>query len=504
MEVLIFYEKDLKVEESDIIIHILTEDRLSETIRKKSDFPEEHLRVLTRAQELNDFTGACGDLFIIYPACGEENVSIFVGLGNRNDLTPRVFQNAGALLAHKVADLNLTSVVLDLSKVAQVDPFLTIKPFVEGIAIGSYTFSKYFSQKKVFPMGMMGIVIPDSMDKAESERAICDASYNVTASNIARHLTNEASNFKTPCKFDSHIQKILADYHYKIFTLEYDDLEREKLNLIRAVGQAGSDLPRLLVMEKINKRSHFTLGIVGKAVTFDAGGLMLKSSTDLPYMREDVGGAAAVVGALSVLEQLNLDYNVIAAIPIAENLIDSKSYRPADVIITRNGLSVEINNTDAEGRLLLADAFSYLQDTYKLNVLVDVATLTGAITRALGCKMAGYFTNNEKLADVFHQAYSKSLEKFWRMPLEQEYNSVLKSSFADIKNDGGEPKAIAAALFLERFIKGDLPWLHLDVGSIVSPTANDVLYGDMTFATGIPSMTLIEFLRVLNRNLKIF
>ncbi len=504
LQIVVQYKEETTPESSETVVNILTQEGLDESLTGRTRFAAEQLTVLERARELNDFTGGQGDILMSYPPRPGESLNIYLGLGHRDSLNARSFQNVAAKLSKKIAKLNLQAVTLDLSQPSGLDPFTTIKPFLEGIAIGAYTFSKYFSDKSPFPLGKLTIVIPDYMDKVKTRIAIHDAAHNLMASNIARHLTNEASNHKTPNKFEQLIRTLLNQTHHRMYTLDYEELGKENLNLIRAVGQAGSDLPKLLIIEDIKPNRTFTLGIVGKAVTFDAGGLMIKSSADLPHMREDVAGAAAVVGAMSVLESLKLDYNIVAAIPIAENLIDSHSYRPADVCFTRRGLTVEINNTDAEGRLLLADAFLYMQDKYKLNAIMDVATLTGAITRALGNRMAGFFTNNEDLAELLTGAYSKSLEKFWRMPLEHAYSPMLKSNFADIRNDPGEPKAITAALFLECFIHHDLPWLHLDVGSIVNPSINDPLYGNYEFATGIPSLTLIEFFRMLNQHLERF
>ncbi len=504
MEIQIIYKRDVIPDPIPVIINILTCEGLQETLECQTKYPAKSLHVLANAYRLNDFTGRAGDVFLIYPESPDENLHVFVGLGPRHDLTPRQFQNAGAILSKRIANLNLACVILDLSTSSRVEPYTTVKPFIEGIAIGSYTFSKYFSKSKPFPLGRMTVIIPDDVSREDTILGIRDAAFNVHASNIARRLTDEASNYKTPDKFESLIQDALCESEYQIKTLDDSRLANEKLNLIRAVGRAGSAPPRLMIIESRQKRGEINVGIVGKAITFDSGGLMIKTHQDMPYMHEDVGGAASVVGALSVIPKLDVSFNVMAAIPIAENLIDSNSYRPSDVFITRNGLSVEVNNTDAEGRLLLADSYLYLQDQFPLNFLVDVATLTGAITRALGTKVAGYFTNHEILAEIFDASCQQSQEKFWRMPLEREYLSNLKSEYADIRNDGGEPKAITAALFLQKFIPDHLPWLHLDVGSILLGTSDDPLYGGKMYASGKPAITLIEFFRQLNQHLPLF
>lgn len=496
MDIKILKENEYIPKEDCIIINIITKDRLMEILEHKKKYSKTIISMLQKAFDIREFTGEVGEAIILYPD-NVSNIHFFIGLGDRDSLNPRTFQNCGAILAKKFSNFHVKEAFLDLSTNENIDPFFTIKAFLEGIAIGAYTFSKYFTKKTPFPLGKMSIIIHKSVNSDETRTAIEDASINISASNIARYLTNEAANNKTPDKFEKIIRKHFNDEKYNIKVLDHNDLKKENLNLISAVGQAGSELPKLCIIEYITDKNKPILGMVGKAVTFDSGGLMIKAKGDLPHMREDVGGAAALIGALSVLHRLDLNYNIVGAIPIAENLIDSRSFRPSDIIITRNNISVEITNTDAEGRLMIADSFLYLQNYYNLSAIIDIATLTGAITRALGKKIAGYFTNSPYIKDLFSQAYHRSLEKFWQMPLEQEYMHNLKSQFADIKNDGGEPKAISAAMFLSYFIKNRLPWLHLDVGSCIVPGSNDILYGSHDYANGIPAITLIELFRIL-------
>jgi leucyl aminopeptidase len=500
----IVYKKNLVIRRKDMIVHILTRDGLAEALERHDRFAPHQEAVLSRALDLGTFKGELGNILLDIPDRKDRPVHIYVGLGARGELNSRIYQNAGALLARRVAHMNIHSMILDLAVPVNLEPVSSIKPFVEGIAIGSYTFSKYFRERKPFPLGNMTVVIPDYMDAGNARTALIDAAHNIQASNISRHLTNEASNNKTPALFESLIYENLSNTSLLLHTMQEKELQKENLNLLRAVGQAGSDTPRMIILEDIRLDRPFCLGIVGKAVTFDAGGLMLKSPESLPLMRDDVAGAAAVIGAMSVIRSLNLDYNVVCAIPIAENMLDAKAYRPADVFETRWNISVEVTNTDSEGRLMMADAFMYLQDNYPLNALVDVATLTGAVARALGNQMSGYFTNDARMQDLIEQAQLLSREKFWRLPLEQAYRNKLKSAFADIRNEGGDPKGITAALFLETFIRKNLPWMHIDLGRVVTPGDDDPLYGNPEYTTGIPAMTLIEFLRLLNLSLDQF
>ncbi|MBN1356167.1 leucyl aminopeptidase family protein [bacterium] len=494
----------IQIQPRDTVINMVTVEGLEEALVNHDRFAPHHCRMLERAKHSGDFTGAAGDYLIRYPDDGSENIHIFLGLGSRKTMDSRTVQSAGAVLARKMSKRTVHSALLDLALPVKPDPRRIIKPFLEGIGIGAYTFTKYFKDRKPFPLGRMTLVISDDMSRDEVYDAVTDAAHNIQASNISRHLTTEAANFKTPAKFEALVLENLEGSGLNVRILQADDLEREKLHMIQAVGQAGSDPPRMLIIEHIRDDRPFCLGIVGKAVTFDSGGLMLKARESLPHMRDDMAGAGAVIGAVSALKWLDLDYNVVAAIPVAENLVDSKAYRPADVILTRWGKSVEIVNTDCEGRLLLADAFMYLQDTCSLNAMLDVATLTGAAYRALGNRVAAYFTNDERLDALIRETQIRSREKFWRLPLEHDYLELIRSDLADVSNEGGDPKTISAALFLELFIRENLPWLHLDIGGILTPDRNDPLYGPNAFGSGVPVVSLIEFLRLLNRKLPEF
>lgn len=498
MEVSLLYAKEWAREKPYPVAHILTKDRLKEILKQDIAQRDSALWALSRAYKVRDFTGKPGEVLIVYPGSAEQNMQIYVALGERETLTPTDFLNAGASLAKRLSGMTIEQIVLDLSHTGGMNAFTTLKPFIAGIAIGAYTFSKYVSHTQPFPLGTLEVIIPETLALDASRQAVAEAAYNVTASNIARHLTNEAANNKTPEKFERVVRKLLAEHNLRIETIAAQSLIDKDLRLIHAVGRAGSAPPRLMLISGQSRAKAFTLGLVGKAVTFDAGGLMLKSKTSLPYMGEDIAGAAAMVGLLSVIDHLHLDYNVVCAIPIAENLIDAKAYRPSDILQTPH-LSVEVNNTDAEGRLLLADSFNYLQDVFQVDMIIDVATLTGAISRALGNRMAGYFTNNEALAALLCRAAERSMEKFWRMPLARSYDHQLDSDFADVRNDGGEPKAITAALFLHRFIRKGIPWLHLDIGQAINAPAWDLLYGGKSYANGFPVLTLIELLKELNQ-----
>ena len=240
----------------------------------------------------------------------------------------------------------------------------------------------------------------------------------------------------------------------------------EKMGLYHAVGRAATSEPRcVLVHYEGDPTSTETIALVGKGLTYDTGGLNLKPTGSMEDMYGDKNGACAVIGALHGVLQLKPKVNIVFVMGFAENAIDSKSYKPGDIITSRKGLTVEIGNTDAEGRLVLADTFTYVQDKFKPKVLIDLATLTGACMVALGQDTAGLFSNDDNLAETLLSSSKSVFEPLWRLPIMQEHRDAMKSNFADLNNKGSTRYggASQAAAFLERFIEKETKWAHLDI-----------------------------------------
>jgi leucyl aminopeptidase len=241
------------------------------------------------------------------------------------------------------------------------------------------------------------------------------------------------------------------------------------------------------------------MGLVGKGVTFDTGGISLKKPANMHYMKSDMGGAAAVMGTVELIARLQLPINVVAFIPVAENSIDANSVRPGDVIDSFSGKSIEIIDTDAEGRLILADALSYIQQHAQPQVLIDLATLTGSVVATLGYEAAGLFTHHEDLANALTESGETVGEKLWRLPLWDSYGELMESDIADIKNLSSKPLAgaITAAKFLEFFVKKDQPWAHLD---IAGTAFGDTPFAKTKSATGYGVRLLLDYAKTLIAN----
>lgn len=284
------------------------------------------------------------------------------------------------------------------------------------------------------------------------------------AVNYARTIADAPASDMNPESIEREARRLASKLGLEIEVLRREDLEKLGMNGILGVGRGGGVEPRLIILKYRGRRGEgWDLAVVGKTVTFDAGGLDLKPASYMLDMKYDKSGGAAVLGIMKAAAELGLPVNIIGALPAVENLPGPPAYKPRDILRMYNGLTVEVGNTDAEGRLILADTLSYIEKNYMPKKIIDLATLTGAIIRALGNYATGLFSNNDELAKEIEEAAEISGEKVWRMPLWKEYYQYLKSNFADTNNVGGTPAgAITAAAFLSKFIE-NTPWAHLDI-----------------------------------------
>jgi leucyl aminopeptidase len=287
----------------------------------------------------------------------------------------------------------------------------------------------------------------------------------------AMHLVDTPSNIKTPLFLADYAKKSGKKYGFSTTILDEKKLTKLGMHALLSVGQGSTHETCMIIMEykpAKSKSKSPKLGLVGKGITFDTGGISIKPSLNLGYMKSDMGGGAAVIGAMELITRLGLDIHVVGIVPTAENAVDGSSIRPGDVIGSYSGKTIEVIDTDAEGRLVLADGLSYLIKNYKPENIVDLATLTGSCVATLGSVAAGLFSANESLIKRIHDASEKTSSKVWRLPLWEEYASEMASDIADIKNLSTKPVAgaITAAKFLEFFTEKHPSWAHLDIAGV--------------------------------------
>ena len=314
-----------------------------------------------------------------------------------------------------------------------------------------------------------------------------------TTINITKDICNEPSNYMTPEIFADYAKDIFKDRKTKCTVLDEKEIKEHNMNLILAVGQASENPPRLVVMENIKNKDYPTVGIVGKGITFDTGGVTLKQSKSTLFeMKRDLTGGAVALGLSKILEELDFPVNYVAVIPLAENAIGNKAYKPGDIFYSMSGKTMEIFDTDCEGRLIMVDAFTYLQKFYSPKIVVDVATLMNT-SSILGEERVPFFTNNQKLAPYLENAADLAGEYVWQFPLEHKYKARVLSRFADRKNRSyKKPQMLSIALFLEDFIDEGVDWMHIDLATV------DTKYGESSYlsrgSTGFSVRLVTRFL----------
>lgn len=415
-----------------------------------------------------EFQGQPGELITIH-TMGKLAAKriVVVGLGMQEKLSLQVLQRASAIAARHLQSTGAQQIVFALEwEGTSIDLAQGVQAEVEGALLGLYTFRKYQSAHlngNGQGVKQVRLFVNEANDTA-IEAAVHRGVVLAEATNFARDLVNEPPNVLTPTELANR-----ACAMAKQFGLEYEVLDRpemEKLGMggLLGVSQGSEEPPKFIILRYRGAPNSADKGmaLVGKGITFDSGGLDLKTADGMRNMKTDMAGAAAVIGGMQAIAALKPAINVTALVPTTENMPSGSSYRPGDILRLMNGKTIEIVNTDAEGRLVLADALSYAAKE-GLSPMIDVATLTGGIGVALGPIMSGLFCNDEELCDEILAAAKAAGEKFWPMPLDEEYSELIASDIADIKQTGGRlASPINAAKILEHFV-GDAKWAHLDI-----------------------------------------
>ena len=421
---------------------------------------------------------------------GAEIVAV-AGLGKSQDFnTDKIRGVAGEfcralrkLSCHKIAT------ILHGAGTGGIEPEASAQAITEGALLGLYSFNKY-KKPECEDIEEMLIVVREADKVPILEPAIHKGSVVAEATNLARDMINEPANYMTPSQMAEAAEEIANKYNLEFHVFDSADMEAMGMGALLGVAKGSSQPPKLITLSyKGDERSEKALGFLGKGITFDSGGISIKPSEGMAEMKDDMAGAAAVMTALVAIARLKPQINVTAIIPATENLPSGTALKPGDILKAMNGKTIEVINTDAEGRLILADALSYAQKL-GLSPLLDLATLTGACCVALGTLYSGIFSNNQDLADKVLKAAERIGERMWQMPMPEEYKEQLKSEIADVKNTGHKyGGAITAALFLAEFVD-DTPWVHIDIAGTANSNKESgyIVKG----ATGIGVRTLVE------------
>lgn len=418
---------------------------------------------------------------------------VIAGLGKASEVTPEKVRGAIGEAGRKLRQQwvnNMASVALGAG-LNSISLETAAQAVTEGALLGTYSFRRHMTGEAEYSeIKELALLSADDSEIPALTSGCRRGEILASAVNTARDMVNEPSNHMTPENMVEKAAELARSYGLKLTVLERDDMQKLGMGSLLGVARGSQEPPKLIVLEyQGDDTGKIRLALVGKGVTFDSGGISIKPSEKMGEMKGDMAGGAAVIAAISAIARLGSKINVVAIVPATENLPSSSALKPGDILSAMNGKTIEIISTDAEGRLILADALCYAN---KLGAesIVDVATLTGACVVALGKVTTGAFGNNQNLVDKVVTAGKDAGEPIWPMPMFEEYRELIKSEVADIKNVGGRPAgAITAAQFLAEFA-GDTPWVHLDIAG-TSMTEKEHRY-HVKGATGVPVRTLVN------------
>lgn len=447
--------------------------------------------------ESGDFLGKEGEIALAYLHGQPEKRVALLGLGSKQEINVEKLRRAYAAVTKLCKQKKLSDVNIILPQCVSVEREDLVRGVSEGLLLPNYAFTslKHDSLKDEAPVLLAKATF---VGGTKTDASIANKYATLADSvNFVRDLVNGNADDVTPQHLAA-VARGLEKGSRKVKTTVFDKarIVKEKMGLLLAVNRGSSLDPAFIIVEyKGNPKSSDRTVIVGKGITFDTGGLLVKPRGGMETMKDDMAGAAAALGVIHAASALDLKANIIAVVPSTENSIGSKSYKPGDVYKSYSGKTVEIIDTDAEGRLVLADALSYAVKNLKPTRMIDMATLTGSAVVALGEEATALMTNNDVLADMFAASGSETGERVWRLPLYEEYKNDMKSDIADLKNAGGRSGgAIKAGIFLQEFV-GKTPWVHLDIAGTAFLTEARRYHSK--YATGVGVRLLISLIEHL-------
>ena len=425
---------------------------------------------------------------------------VVAGLGKKQELTQDKVRGAVAETCRILRQKGVDSIasIAQGEGVAGISVADAARAVTEGALLGLYSFRKHITKEAEYgEIKQIVIVNAEETNLPALEQGCHKGRILAEATNLARDMINEPANYMTPTHMAEKAVKLAKTHGLEVMILEREQMQELGMGALLGVTQGSQQPPKFIVLHyKGSDSTEIDMALIGKGITFDSGGISIKPSEKMEEMKGDMAGGAAVMAAISAIAQLKPKVNVTAIIPATENLPSGNALKPGDILTAMNSKTIEIISTDAEGRLVLADALGYVTKL-GAKLIVDVATLTGSCRAALGDICTGAFTNNQELMNEVIAAGDEAGERIWQLPMYEEYKEQNKSEVADIKNIGGKyAGAITAAQFLAEFI-GDIPWVHLDIaGTSLSEKERGYL---VKGATGVPVRTLVNLALTLSR-----
>src|SRR5437016_546586 len=425
---------------------------------------------LSKLVQSKEFEGKANEVLLYHTQdMVTERRLVLVGLGKKKEVTIETIRQAMGSAAKRVrqAKVGSYSVVLPTAMPGGMSWVEVAQAMVEGAILGSYQFTVYRSEAASGQdVAEMRILIPRKSQLRQVTEGVRRGVATAEATVFVRDLCNHPSNVLTPTRVADEAKTVAKTEGITIKILEQKEMERLGMGALLGVARGSQEPPKFIILEYngAKKKDTRPVVLVGKTITFDTGGISLKPAENMEHMKADMTGGAEVLASIRAAARLKLPLRLISILPVAENMPGGRAMKPGDIVTTLSGKTVEVQNTDAEGRLILADGLAYAM-RYKPAALIDIATLTGACVVALGQFAIGMFGSDQPLKEEIQKSGQKAGERVWEMPLWEEYFEQLKSDVADMRNIGGRGGGmITAALFLSKFV-GDCPWVHLDIAS---------------------------------------
>lgn len=453
-----------------VIIFLVGEDKKLSTLAQSLD--KNSGNVISKAMASSGFSGKKGkNLSVVLPQSAKADYALIAGIGNAKKLDATALENIGGSIVPALNSLRAKSATLLLEdlKASGISPSEAAARIAHGANLRSYNFDKYFTKKTADEkptLEKFTVALANSKSTAKSYAELEALADGVI---FTRNLVSEPANIINPETLAEQC-KTLEKLGVEVEILGEEEMYKLGFGALLGVGQGSSIESQLVVMKwnGLGKNSKAApLAFVGKGVTFDTGGISIKPAGGMEEMKWDMGGAGVVIGLMKALAGRKAKVNAVGVVGLVENMPSGNAQRPGDVVTSYSGQTIEVLNTDAEGRLVLADALWYTQKHFKPKFIVDLATLTGAIIVALGTSRAGLFSNDDKLAEQISKTGAKVGEEVWRLPLAEVYDKQINSDIADMQNIGKDREAgsITAAQFLQRFVN-NVPWAHLDIAGV--------------------------------------
>jgi len=484
-----FETKPIEQFPADCIVISIFEDE--EKLRGEIGRMDKILKgAISELKKDGEIKGKRGEATLVHTRCSLPAKRVVVlGLGKKSDCDMDAVRFAMGSLVTRLRGSGINHLASGLIGTGsrKLSARTTAQALAEGALLGSYTFEKYHKTDLPAPEAFT-LLVDDRSKKPDANNGLKKGSILARAQNLARDLANEPSNSMTPTILAEVAARVAKEVGLKIMVLDEKEAEKEGMGAFLGVAR-GTDEPAKVIVLRYRPSDSNLLALVGKGITFDSGGISIKPSLNMDSMKADMSGAASVLSAMWAIGQLKPRIGVLGIMPATENMPSGHAMKPGDIVKSMSGQTIEVVNTDAEGRLALADAITYAKKL-GAGTVVDVATLTGACLISLGEIASGLISNDDRLANLLLKISDETGEKMWRLPTFSEYDEQLRSDIADVKNSGGRPAGtITAGMFLKRFV-GDTPWAHIDIAGkeVVEKPTGYRLKG----STGVSTRTLIE------------